>query len=344
MKEKLLLLLFGTGIGVSLGLGSGWVIKRMLLAPPAGSTFASTDDLRRTMMSTDEKDVKEDGSVSLRSIIRPHPSDRIIYTLKPNLRVKFQRVELTTNSEGLRGPEINVEKPKGVYRIAFLGDSFVFGWGVAQAQTFVQVFQDLLNEHAKELGYERFEVLNFGVPGYSTFQEVALFEEEGLKYKPDAAILYFVENDFGLPFFINDFSNPEALVAAGTYKDLHRDLPTEEKARKKALHKLISPNRSFERWLEVSKPENVRLFVTVNPNKKADKMHRLLSVLPHLPEIQYLDIRPGVKAAIDSSGQPVESFSLHGDPHPSESKHKLIAAELYKKFSEQLLDIKNKSL
>lgn len=322
---------------MTVGLAFGWVLITLVKpSPPPGSTFQTTDDLRRSMLESGEEDVREDGSVSLRSIIQPHKSDRIIYTLKPNLNVKFQGVPVHTNSFGLRGPEIPLEKPPDVYRIAFLGDSFVFGWGVEQHDSFVQLLEDELNRHASEFGRRKFEVLNFGVPGYSTFQEVALFEEEGLKFKPDAAIVYFVENDFGLPFFINDFSNPEALVAAGGYKQLHEKLPTDEKARRDALLDLISPNKSFERLVEVGKPNGTNLFVSVNPNKKADKMYKRLSVLPLLPEIKYLNIRPGVKEAIDRSGQPVESFSLKGDPHPSVSKHRLIATELYKQLKPHL--------
>lgn len=302
-------------------------------SPPPGSTFKSTDDLRRSMMESGAEDTKTDGTVSLRSIIKPHPSDRIIYTLKPNLNVRFQGVNVKTNSVGLRGPEIPLEKASGTYRIALLGDSFVFGWGVEQPASFVQVLENELNSRAKELGFERFEVLNFGVPGYSTFQEVGLFEEVGLRFKPDAVIVYFVENDFGLPFFINDFSNPEALVAAGSYKQLHSQLPTEEKERKEALFELIRPNKSFERLLEISSPAGAKVFVTINPNRKVDKMYKLLSVLPRLPEIKYLNIRPGVKDAIDRSGAPIETFSLKGDPHPSESKHKLIGEELFKQLS-----------
>jgi hypothetical protein len=110
--------------------------------------------------------------VSLRAIVRSHPSDSIIYTLKPDLDLNFVRARVQTNSCGMRSPERPIVKPPGVYRIALLGDSFAFGWGVEQHETFAQKLEDVLNKRSR--GHVKFEVLNFGVPGYSTFQEVAL--------------------------------------------------------------------------------------------------------------------------------------------------------------------------
>jgi hypothetical protein len=40
-----------------------------------------------------------------------------------------------------------------------------------------------------------YEVLNFGVSGYGTFEEKELLKEKGLKYKPDMVILEFVSDD-----------------------------------------------------------------------------------------------------------------------------------------------------
>lgn len=36
------------------------------------------------------------------------------------------------NTLGLRGPDRPIEKPPGVARVAVLGDSVVWGWGVAE--------------------------------------------------------------------------------------------------------------------------------------------------------------------------------------------------------------------
>src|SRR5262245_20239427 len=71
------------------------------------------------------------------------------------------------DSLGLRGSEI-AEKSAGRTRILTLGDSYTFGSGVADDETFSAVLE-------KELGPERVEVVNAGVPGYGIFQFVELF-------------------------------------------------------------------------------------------------------------------------------------------------------------------------
>jgi lysophospholipase L1-like esterase len=49
-----------------------------------------------------------------------------------------------------------------------------------------------LNARSKSL---RYEVLNFAVPGYGTWQELSMLKEEALAYDPDLVILAFVMND-----------------------------------------------------------------------------------------------------------------------------------------------------
>ncbi|MCB0333512.1 MAG: SGNH/GDSL hydrolase family protein, partial [Bdellovibrionales bacterium] len=198
MREKLFLLSFG----VILGCLSLWAARPLIIQLtsklPEGAQFESVEEFQRAMLKHDERDTKENGSVSLRSIITPHPSDEIMYDLLPNLHVDFQGVPVRTNSCGMRGKEISTIKPERTYRVAFLGDSFTFGWGVNEEEAFPWIVEKILQEHASE--GVNVEIINMGVPGYSTFQQVALFEEKGLDFAPDAVVLYFVDNDFGLPF------------------------------------------------------------------------------------------------------------------------------------------------
>src|SRR5262249_22831040 len=50
------------------------------------------------------------------------------------------------NSLGLRGPEIVFEKPAGTTRLVALGGSFVFGWGVVDADTWTTRLEHKLRE------------------------------------------------------------------------------------------------------------------------------------------------------------------------------------------------------
>jgi lysophospholipase L1-like esterase len=73
---------------------------------------------------------------------------------------------------------------------AIVGDSFTFGLGVEDDQTFVE----LLTRQAPELG----TFLNFAVPGYSTDQEALLIEDVVLVERRPAVVwlVVYLANDF----------------------------------------------------------------------------------------------------------------------------------------------------
>lgn len=89
------------------------------------------------------------------------------------------------NSIGIRGMECTMEKGIGVYRIFVVGDSFTFGSGVGNEETFPAVLKGLLND---ERAGTHFEVLNLGIPGASTDIEYTRLTRY-LDYSPDLVIL-----------------------------------------------------------------------------------------------------------------------------------------------------------
>ena len=95
------------------------------------------------------------------------------------------------NSRGVRGPEYPIEKNDGEYRIVILGDSFAEGYCVEFEELFSEVMKRRLIERARR----QVEVINLGVAGYSTDQELLLFQTEGKLYRPDLTILMFHDND-----------------------------------------------------------------------------------------------------------------------------------------------------
>ena len=90
------------------------------------------------------------------------------------------------NRHGFRGQF--PPRPSGGQRVAVVGDSFTFGFGVTNGATFV----DRLNETAGE----RLACLNFGVPGYSTDQEWLLVKDRVWAFEPDVVVLVvYLAND-----------------------------------------------------------------------------------------------------------------------------------------------------
>ena len=98
-----------------------------------------------------------------------------------------------TNNRGLRDKRnFNYEKPPGVLRVLSLGDSHTQGYEVRQEATFSAVLERHLEAHSVHA-----QVLNAGVSGFSTAEELAYLISEGYKYRPDVVVVGFYANDFG---------------------------------------------------------------------------------------------------------------------------------------------------
>jgi lysophospholipase L1-like esterase len=113
-----------------------------------------------------------------------------LYGLKPNARALQTGVLVQTNSLGFRENEYPLERPSDTRRIVVLGDSYTFGLGVEFGQTYGKQLEARMS---RALGPT--EVINFGVSGYNTLQELATLREIAARYRPDLIIVGFVLND-----------------------------------------------------------------------------------------------------------------------------------------------------
>lgn len=340
VKANLILLFSSTVISLllSFALWRGyqyyWATENVGI--PEGGKFKSLAHFRETVTKRDERDKQADGSVSLRSIINPHPSDEIIYRLKPNLDVKFKNVRVITNSHGMRSPEVSVEKADCHYRIALLGDSYAFGWGVKQDKIFARVLEEKLNEtNQQDL---TFEVLNFAVPGYSTFQEVAALREYDLKFDLDAVLVFFVENDFGMPFYIHDLQDRSKLYQEFRLrKKIRKIKDPEKKAELNAFMDRLNPNRALAELAAITKERDMPLFLAINPKKNWTKERDKLWILHQEPYIRLLQIRDSYIGHIRENNIPVQDLKLSkSDPHPSELRHGIFGNSIAMAMSEEL--------
>ena len=106
----------------------------------------------------------------------------------PNSDAYLMGVDVSINSDGFRDEEYSVERNQS-YRIAVLGDSLTFGWGVEKEDTFEVLLEEMLSETRPT------EMINFGHGNYNTQQQVNLFKEKGLKYNPDKVVVFYFIND-----------------------------------------------------------------------------------------------------------------------------------------------------
>jgi lysophospholipase L1-like esterase len=134
------------------------------------------------------------GTVQInRATVRRSSNPRLRFELRPRAAAAAE-VEYRVNAAGLRGPEVEEEKPPGVARLAVLGDSIAFGYWVAEEDAFPRQLETLLNGKAGA-GGARVEVLNFGVPGYNLEQATEVLRARALRFRPDAVVVALCLND-----------------------------------------------------------------------------------------------------------------------------------------------------
>jgi hypothetical protein len=96
------------------------------------------------------------------------------------------------NAWGFRGPEVAERPDPGVMRVAVVGDSETFGAALPEEKTLTGCVQAALDAADPA---RRHEVLNLGVPGYNTVQELQVVRTRVPGLHPHAVVLYYVLND-----------------------------------------------------------------------------------------------------------------------------------------------------
>ena len=138
-------------------------------------------------------------TVTLGQIIERSPNPRLVYGLRPRLDVIFAGGRVTTSDAGFRGPAVSRPKPRGVLRIVGIGDSYMFGQGVSDAETYLAALPGLLSGFAPGT---IIETVNLAVPGYNTVMEVELATARAAELEPDVILIEIVGNDLDLPNFL----------------------------------------------------------------------------------------------------------------------------------------------
>lgn len=119
---------------------------------------------------------------------------------KTRTRIKASRpIEVVNNSKGFRAPEQHPDDRPG---IAFMGDSFVWGYDVEASERFTEKLQ---------ARHPEWNIFNFGVSGYGTDQEYLLLQEIFDTYKPRIVFLVFCSET-------DDEDNSSNIRYGGYYK------------------------------------------------------------------------------------------------------------------------------
>jgi len=103
-----------------------------------------------------------------------------------------------SNSLGYRSPEFTLNKPRGMIRIVCFGDSSTFGIGATMEDTWPSQLQAILQAESTSGGLSgpRYEVINAGVPGYTSHQGLQYMRQEIDRLQPDIVFASYANNDF----------------------------------------------------------------------------------------------------------------------------------------------------
>ena len=117
--------------------------------------------------------------------------------LRPGIAGMYQREGtnyVTINSAGLRDREHPKAKPPDTIRIALLGDSYCEALQIPMEQTFWWLLQQKL-EACNAFPGKHVEIINFGVSGYGTAEELITLEHQAREYSPDIVMLLVTTNN-----------------------------------------------------------------------------------------------------------------------------------------------------
>jgi lysophospholipase L1-like esterase len=125
-----------------------------------------------------------------RGMFEPHPY--LVVVPKPAVKMTREteqgnNITISHNSLGFRGQEVTSNKPENIIRIAVLGGSTTYCVSISDDQTWPFLLE-------KELG-PGYEVINLGVPGYSTVENLIQTALILPSLNPDVAIFYVGWND-----------------------------------------------------------------------------------------------------------------------------------------------------
>ena len=113
--------------------------------------------------------------------------DLRLIRIAPNREFVFKGAPVATNEWGMRDKSYPLDAPADTLRIAVLGQSHIFGSGVANDEVFEAVLEERLNA---DTAVNRIEVLNFAARGQGPVRQVVILEKEALRFRPDVVLFF----------------------------------------------------------------------------------------------------------------------------------------------------------
>jgi len=127
-----------------------------------------------------------------RHLYETSDDEELPYVLRPSLDTTARDVHVVVDEHRMRVADATAKPKPGARRILVLGDSVVFGFHLPFEET---LGAKLERELERRTG-QPYRVLNGGVEGYNTVNQLAWLRRYGFAQAPDAVVLVFNLNDY----------------------------------------------------------------------------------------------------------------------------------------------------
>ena len=163
------------------------IAARVVMPQPANSRFDQINQIV-LFLGTQESDLMLD-----------FDPERF-WKLKPNIRINDPNnlfwQGTVSNSLGFRSDEFVLQREPDSLRVVCFGDSSTFGIGSRMEDTWPSQFENLIRNSTRFSNAKRIEVINAGVPGYSSYQGLQHMRQEIDRLQPDVVLASYANNDF----------------------------------------------------------------------------------------------------------------------------------------------------
>jgi hypothetical protein len=137
---------------------------------------------------------------------------------KPNFTIVDYETRVSTNNAGMRSARRYGPKEGKAFRIACLGDSFVFGTGGLEEDRFCDQMGRFYADHHVQIGGRSIETYALGLGGWNALQEAAYLSSRITGYDPDVIVMLTVENDL-----MDSYGVTGSGAMTSTFTPQHRD-------------------------------------------------------------------------------------------------------------------------
>lgn len=261
---------------------------------------------------------------------------------KPNTRFLFKGKPYTINQFGMRDKEYTLAKPANTLRIGLLGGSFVCGSGVGDADVFDTWLEDELNKGSDE---KRYELLNFSSSGFDLIDCIVRFDEESIaQFEPDY-LIYF-SHGVDMQKNIRDLINALKKDVAIPYpylEDIIQRSGVNKDMNEFEMMKLLRPfgeeilSKSYQLLYDRCRDHGIEPVwafwptIGLRPTMHLEKE----LILPMVEKIGYriIDLEE-----VYADENPDSLYVSRSDRHPNERGQRLVAAWLYRHFTNGFFD------